>query len=343
MGENTKIIFTSVVFSILAISVLSGFAYIGFNTYSDFRCGGSNYLGLDGNCHAESEGFDRTLNAVTNTCKGTQYLAGDGQCYQIDFNPSEMNVNDSDAVIGNEFQSLSVDSSSVNDTISLTNGSSITIDDNYAPTDSNTDNQTLSVDSSGVNDSISIQGGNSVSIQDDYEANTDAESKCSGDKYLAGNGTCVSDQVNIPTEVFIGKFTISNSASIEVSSVPFQPDMIEFHAQAPVNGYNTDQSGTGNGNTADNFAGSMTGFARDDSGSITQQVISSGGSGNSINAISYYASSSEVVGVRYGDQNGGDIGSNRFSLSSFDSDGFTLSRNEYERNMVVVFKAYKLN
>jgi len=342
MDRTGKIIVVSTLFSVLSILAVGLLGLASFQGAENYKCSPSQELHLDLKCHSSEvqDVVDETSKAsnVENECRGSEYLGGDGQCYSIDFGPESVNTNDSDSVVGNEYQSLSIGGTGSTYDVSLSQGNTISFTDTFYP------DQNISVDSSKVNDSVSIDGGNSVEIDDDYEADTDtnASTECSGDRYLAGGGGCRTDSTGYQTDVYVGKFRITDSDPIEISALPFEPEMVEFKAQAPVNGYNTDTSGSG-GDGPGNYAGSMSGFVRDTGSGLTQQVISSGGSGNSINSISYYSSSSEAIGVRYGGQNGGDQGSNRYSVSSLDSDGFTLSRKEYRRNMVVIYTAYDLN
>lgn len=58
---------------------------------------------------------------------------------------------------------------------------------------------------------------------------------------------------------------------------------------------------------------------------IHNKLFILGGHGNSINDISRYASNSNCIGVRYGNQNGDDLGKITAYLSSFNTNGFTLS------------------
>ena len=76
---------------------------------------------------------------------------------------------------------------------------------------------------------------------------------------------------------------------------------------------------------------------------VDQQVINGGGSGNSINSISRYTSDSHCVGVRYGNQNGASNGINSATLTSFNSDGFTLNVDSYltNENLVIIYEAYR--
>ncbi|WP_459213060.1 hypothetical protein [Aquimarina rhabdastrellae] len=127
--------------------------------------------------------------------------------------------------------------------------------------------------------------------------------------------------------VYVGAFQISSAGSLTISDLPFQPSSITFSAAANVESFNLDNdNGTGNNDRGiRNSFGSMTGFARNDSGTITQQVIFIGAHGNSINDISRYASNTNAIGIRYGDQNGNSLGRITASLTSFNTNGFTLN------------------
>lgn len=78
-------------------------------------------------------------------------------------------------------------------TIDIDNGNGASFTDNF---EANTDNQQLSI--SG--DTISLDNGGSVTIQDDYDPNTDASTECSGNDYLAGDGSCNGDSYDPNTD-----------------------------------------------------------------------------------------------------------------------------------------------
>ncbi|WP_417799580.1 hypothetical protein [Tenacibaculum sp.] len=147
--------------------------------------------------------------------------------------------------------------------------------------------------------------------------------------------------------VYTGTFIINSSGNITVNTLPFQPSQITFVAHANVESFNLDtDNGVGNNNTGiANSFGTMNGFARDNGGTITQQVIYVGGSGNSINDISRFASSSNCIGLRYSNQNGNDLGKITASLTSFNTNGFTINvsrtNNASSENLVVLYTSYK--
>ncbi len=144
-------------------------------------------------------------------------------------------------------------------------------------------------------------------------------------------------------KTYTGTFRITGSGSITISGIPFQPSSISFVAYANIEDFNlnTDNGTRNNDNSLPNAYGSMKGFARDDNGSITEQVIFNGGNGNSINDISRYASSSHSIGIRYANQNGDNLGLTTATLSNFNSDGFTLNTDNFSDGLVIIFEAFK--
>lgn len=126
--------------------------------------------------------------------------------------------------------------------------------------------------------------------------------------------------------VYVGAFQISAAGTVDVTGIPFQPTSVTFVAQANVESFDLNSDGgTNNDQGIRNSFGTMNGFARQDGATITQQVIYVGGSGNSINDISRFASSSNAIGLRYGSQNGNSLGIIRGSVTSFNTDGFSIT------------------
>lgn len=157
------------------------------------------------------------------------------------------------------------------------------------------------------------------------------------------NGSQWTQLADNSPKVYVGKAIISGTGTLSISGLPFQPSSVSFTAFANVESYtlNSD-NGVGNNNTGiANAYGYMKGFARDASGSVDQQVIYGGGSGNSINDISRYASPSHCVGLRYSNQNGDSLGITSASLVGFKSDGFTLNVDSYADSVVIIYEAYK--
>ncbi|TCP21318.1 hypothetical protein EV195_1209 [Tenacibaculum skagerrakense] len=170
--------------------------------------------------------------------------------------------------------------------------------------------------------------------------------------------------------VYVGSFIInapggstSTSFTTQVTGIPFQPSQVTFTAYANIEsfGLNNDNQTSNNDQGIANSFGNMTGFARNDGSSITQNVIYIGGSGNSINDISRYSSNTQCIGIRYGNQNGDNLGVLSATLNSFDyntatsTGGFTFnisytigttgnaSRNDdiLNESLVVLYTAYK--
>ena len=142
---------------------------------------------------------------------------------------------------------------------------------------------------------------------------------------------------------YTGTFRITSTGSLSITDIPFQPSSVSFVAYANVEDYDMDiDNGTRNNESGlPNTYGSMKGFARDDNGSITEQVIFNGGSGNSINDISRYASSSHSIGIRYANQNGDNLGLTTATVNAFTSNGFTLNTDNYADGIVVIFEAHR--
>ncbi len=137
--------------------------------------------------------------------------------------------------------------------------------------------------------------------------------------------------------VYTGTFIISAEGMVTVSGIPFQPSQVTFVANANVESLNIDSdNGIGNNDRGiDNSYGTMNGFVRNIGGTLVQQAIFVGGHGNSINDISRYASSSNCIGVRYGDQNGSSLGKIEAAFDSFTTDGFELTV-EYTDGVITV-------
>lgn len=137
--------------------------------------------------------------------------------------------------------------------------------------------------------------------------------------------------------VYTGTFIISAEGTVTVTGIPFEPSQVTFVANANVESLNIDSdSATGNNDRGiDNSFGTMNGFARNIAGTLVQQVMYTGGHGNSINDISRYASSSNCIGVRYGDQNGSSLGKIEAAFGAFTADGFTLNA-EYTDGVITV-------
>ncbi len=126
--------------------------------------------------------------------------------------------------------------------------------------------------------------------------------------------------------VYVGSFIIKGDGDHVINDLPFKPSQITFMAHANIEDINIDSDNgvANNVQGLQNSHGSMNGFARDDNNRITQQVIYSGAHGNSVNDISRFSSSAHCIGIRFGHQNGDDLGKILASFSSFDTNGFTI-------------------
>ncbi|EAS19636.1 hypothetical protein BBFL7_00182 [Flavobacteria bacterium BBFL7] len=141
----------------------------------------------------------------------------------------------------------------------------------------------------------------------------------------------------------VGVVEINAAGNFTISGLNFTPSSVTFHAYANVESTNLNSdNGTRDNETGiGNSFGSMTGFARDDNGTIAQQVIYVGGSGNSINDISRFASSNHCIGVRYGNQNGISLGLLTARVTSFTADGFIINVDNYIDGLVVIYEAHR--
>jgi hypothetical protein len=150
--------------------------------------------------------------------------------------------------------------------------------------------------------------------------------------------------VYMASTTYMGKFIITGTGSQTISGLPFKPSQIKFVAYANVETYNLNSGhGAGNNqkNSYHNVFGSMNGYATNYGGTIAQQVIFNGGSGNSINDISRYASSSQAIGIRYSNNNGNNLGLTAASVTSFNTNGFTINVSNHTENIVVIYEAHR--
>ncbi len=150
------------------------------------------------------------------------------------------------------------------------------------------------------------------------------------------------------SNTYLGVFIITSPGVVTVGGLPFRPSSVSFvaHPNIETLNVNADNGVDNNINTSDNSFGTMNGFARNDSGTIVQQVIYLGGSGNSINDISRFASNANAIGVRYGDRNGDNLGVITGSVTGFLANGFRLTAtfsnvDIQSEDLVVLFTAYR--
>ena len=206
--------------------------------------------------------------------------------------------------------------------------------------------------SAGTNTTISGDGIttpytiNAPSLDDD-DADTSNEiqtlSITNDQLTISGTG---GNTVTIPpvSSVYTGSFQITGTGSIDIEDIPFEPSAVTFTAYANVEvpNLNADNGVGNNTNTVVNAFGSMKGFARKDGAtSITEQVIYNGGNGTSINDISRYASSSHSIGLRYSNQNGDNLGLTTATVTSFNTDGFTINVDNFTDGILVIYEAYR--
>ena len=122
---------------------------------------------------------------------------------------------------------------------------------------------------------------------------------------------------------------LTNNYTKNITGIPFQPSQVTFVAHANVDLIDTTVSGVNTGGKSvindvsiNNSFGTMNGFAN--ASTLVQQVIYVGGSGNSQNSIGWFSSPSHCIGVRYADQNAGNLGIIKGALNSFTTDGFDI-------------------
>lgn len=212
-----------------------------------------------------------------------------------------------------------------NSTLSLQSDGS-----NWQQFTSETQTITQSTGASATGDVTLSNGGGTVKVVS-TDTNNQIKAGTDGGAYLG------------PT-VYTGSFiiTAANSA-FTISGIPFTPSQVTFVAYTNVGSFNLDtDNGVGNNNSgiANSFGG-MNGFANNSTGTIVQNVIYVGGSGNSINDISRFSSNVHCIGLRFSNQNGDSFGKTTARLSSFTSSGFVLNVDSYIRNVIVLYTAYK--
>lgn len=166
--------------------------------------------------------------------------------------------------------------------------------------------------------------------------------------------------------VHFGTMIIDATGDKVIDNIGFKPSSIEFIAINRVQNINDGsyRAGTNNSNDIRMAAGQMQGFATNYDGVKSQQVISFSTNGSSINNIGTYSSSSHCIAAYFVNNNGEAIHDNgtasggtdtqdgliRASLSSFDTDGFTINvdkflegaaSNDRTNQIVVIYKAYR--
>lgn len=174
--------------------------------------------------------------------------------------------------------------------------------------------QLLSVTTSERNSLVDVAEGSLIYDTDEQALYT----------YTTSNGwTRMQNEAN----TYVGSFIISaRSGLVNITDVPFKPSKVSFVAHANIENYTIDADNGVADNTygIQNSFGTCNGIARDNRGTILQQMINVGGHGNSINDISRFSSDQYCIGMRFGSQNGNDLGKIIAQLQSFDITGFTL-------------------
>jgi len=162
------------------------------------------------------------------------------------------------------------------------------------------------------------------------------------DKIYTFDGLTWNEVTNNPGSAYMGVFIINGTGNQTITGIPFQPSQISFvaHANIEILNLNADNQVGNNNSGISNSFGTSNGFARDDNSVITQQSIYVGGSGNSINDISRFASSNHCIGIRYSNQNGSPLGLTTASIISFNLNGFTLNVDNAVDNLAVIYHAY---
>ena len=232
-------------------------------------------------------------------------------------------------------------------TLTLEDGGTQTVD--LSAYQDNTDDQALSLSGN----TLTLEDGGTVDLST-YLDNTDDQNatEVSYDNTTSGLGSSnvqeALDEIatNLPSmqpRVWMGAIRITSSGTMDVTGIPFQPTSISFSAHANVENFNLDSdNGTRNNDSGiSNAFGTMNGFVQDTGSGLNQQVIYVGGSGNSINDISRFASDSHCIGLRYSNQNGDKLGLTRARVTQMNSDGFRLITDNYAEDVVILYQAYR--
>ena len=168
--------------------------------------------------------------------------------------------------------------------------------------------------------------------------------------YDGDNWLNVEKKSNVYTGYFIVDYN-AGSNIIQVTGIPFQPSQVTFVAHANVDSIRSNgDNPNNNSNTVINSFGTMNGFANISTGTLVQQVIYVGGNGNSINDIGWFSDDRRCIGVRFGNQNGDNLGVIEGELDSFTATGFNIDI-DYStvgnptplraEKLVVLYTAYK--
>ncbi|QIE59646.1 hypothetical protein G5B37_08735 [Rasiella rasia] len=155
------------------------------------------------------------------------------------------------------------------------------------------------------------------------------------------NGARWAKLIDDSASAAIGKTIINGTGNVTIN-VGFTPKRITFTAYANIESYTLDTTGSSS-NNKDNSFGYMKGYANNNGGSIEQQVINGGGSGESINNISRYASPNHCIGMRYANQDAVKLGLTTARVTSFTATGFVLNVDSYlaSEPLVIIYEAHR--
>lgn len=188
--------------------------------------------------------------------------------------------------------------------------------------------------SNSIKAAFNLSAGDKVKVVTDRFANGGKATLRANESVLFVNKIAGLAQAIPAVQIEMGTLVLNGTGDFSVTGLGFAPSRIKFENALGVEA--TDQEGgpSNTGDSEENFSGFMAGFAKNDNGTTTQQVMASGVSGNSVNSIRVFSSSAKCIGVSYGGQNGTtEVGEIQASLKSWDSDGFTVNVDTY-LNMV---------
>ena len=154
---------------------------------------------------------------------------------------------------------------------------------------------------------------------------------------------------NNEQQVFVGRMVVSAADFAapnrrkNIVGIPFTPRTLEFTAISNTETENGNYIQSTGSNNKDNSVGYTFGYAKRISTSpfIEQIAISGAGSGASINRVGNYSSTARCFAAQLVDQNANSQGRTSASLFSFNTNGFTLTIEEFTDPIVVIYKAYK--
>jgi hypothetical protein len=160
---------------------------------------------------------------------------------------------------------------------------------------------------------------------DDSATPTQTKIYNGGNWIIAGAGPRVYTGVFVIERTAAGANAADDTFPISITGIPFQPSQVTFVAHANVASKISEDDSADNENNINNSFGTMNGFANASTDPIVQQVIYFGGSGASINSIGWFSSSTNCIGVRYGNQNADKLGIIKGVLSFTDTSGTAIA------------------